>query len=101
MINTSSSLAAIHPLHETLCTKDPDKRKHFYKDLQIALKQKKVRSIIILGLDANAKTNYDPDTHQPNVLGHYTKGNQTNNNDGQRLLEEPHHKSNRLYPHKQ
>ena len=72
--------------HESLCNKDPDKRKEFYKDLQIALKEKKSNSIIILGLDANAKTYYNPETHQPKVIGHHTKGYQTNNN-GQCLLE--------------
>ena len=70
--------------HESLSNESPELRDNFYDDLQKALKLKKSNSFVILGLDANAKTNYDPETH-PNVLGPFTKGHQTNNN-GQRLL---------------
>ena len=47
-----------------------EEKECFYIDLQTALKEKKANSIIILGLDANAKTHFNPETQQSKVLGH-------------------------------
>ena len=60
--------------HEQLSNKSPELRESFYKDLEKALLQKTSNSIIILGLDANTKTNVDPELHPSNVLGPFTKG---------------------------
>ena len=54
-------------------------RKTFYNELQKALVPRTSTTIVIMALDANAKTSYHPDTHS-NVIGHFTKGNEINNN---------------------
>ena len=65
--------------HEALANANTDLRKDFYNDLQRALLQKTSNSIVILALDANAKTSYDPEIHPPNVLGPFTKKDGTTN----------------------
>ena len=70
--------------HESLSNQFPEQRDNFYNDLQKALQQKKSNSIVVLGLDANAQTNFNPET-LPNVLGRFTKGVKTNIN-GHRLI---------------
>ena len=71
--------------HETLSNKNPEERELFYHDLQKALLARTSNSFVTIALDANARTSYD-DTQPPTVLGHFTKGDITNNN-GTRLIE--------------
>ena len=71
--------------HEKLSNDHPDQREAFYEDLQKAQMKKCANTIVIIGLDANAKTQYIPEENA-NVIGQYTKGNTTNNN-GTKLLE--------------
>ena len=72
--------------HESLSNQFPDMRKAFYNDLQLALLQKTSHTIVIFGLDANAKTNFNPELDTKNVLGQFTKGYLTNKN-GEKLLQ--------------
>ena len=89
--------------HETLAKKQPNLRKDFYNDLQNALLLKSSNSIVILGLDANALTTYNPENNPNNVLGQFTKGNRTNLN-GQKLIhfsaENDLHITNTRFQHK-
>ena len=70
--------------HETLSNKNPELRVQFYEDLQKALLAKTSHSFVTIALDANARTSYNE--NHPTVLGHFTKGDVTNNN-GTRLIE--------------
>ena len=65
--------------HEALGNQNPDEREKFYNDLQTALLKTTPTTIVIVALDANARTSYRPDIH-PHVLGPYTKGDITNKN---------------------
>ena len=70
--------------HETISNSKPAIRDQFYEDLNSALKQRHAKTIVILALDANARTSYNVDL--PHVLGHFTKGDVTNSN-GHRLIQ--------------
>ena len=71
--------------HETLAKKQPQLKNNFYNDLQKALLLRKANTIVILALDANALTSFDPDNNPNNVLGKFTKGDRTNGN-GETLI---------------
>ena len=71
--------------HEALANGNQEEQKQFYNDLQKALLPRTSTTIVIVALDANAKTSYNPEIH-PNVLGHFTKGDEINNN-GSWLLQ--------------
>lgn len=73
--------------HEALANTNNDLRNYFYNDLQKALLQKTSVSIVIIALDANAKTSYDPETHPPHVFGPFTKKGSKTNNNGKRLIQ--------------
>ena len=49
--------------HETLANSNLDERKNFYNDLVKSLQLKTSNTIVILALDANAKTCYDQEVH--------------------------------------
>ena len=71
--------------HEKLSNDNPDLRTNFYNDLQKALLHRSSHTIVIIALDANAKTSYHSELHPP-VLGKFTKGKETNVN-GHSLIQ--------------
>ena len=89
--------------HETLSKKHPHLKNNFYNDLQKALLLRTANTIVILALDANALTSYNPENNPNNVLGKYTKGDKTNSN-GESLIhfaaENNLHLTNTRFQHK-
>ena len=94
--NTHFLFVSGYAPHESLSNKCPEIRNLFYEDLQKALLQKKSNTVTVIALDANAQTSYNADL--PKVIGHFTKGNKTNNN-GHHLISFAAKKQSFSYKH--